>query len=155
MAERTEADIAISADPAAIMAVVADTVHYPDWCPGVRAAEIEELFPDGKPLDVQMVFDSGPIKDTHRYRYDSWTDTEVRWHPRVSKVTSSHGCSVPKSEGSSSNRHPHRRRPQQIPVRLRHLGEVVVLAHSVGGFRLVGFGSRQATAPVRPFQLPR
>ena len=27
-----------------------------------------------------MVFDSGPIHDTHVYRYDSWGDREVRWH---------------------------------------------------------------------------
>ena len=104
MAERTEADIAISAKPAAIMAVIADTAHYPDWCPGVRSAEVESSFPDGNPQDVQMVFDSGPINDTHRYRYDSWSETEVRWHllqgSTVTSLTGIYEC-TPGPDGTT------------------------------------------------------
>lgn len=80
MAERTESEIEIAADPAAIMAVIADIGSYPNWCPGVRSAWVVAQYPDLRPRDVEMVFDSGPIQDTHRYRYDQWSDREVRWH---------------------------------------------------------------------------
>jgi ribosome-associated toxin RatA of RatAB toxin-antitoxin module len=80
MAERTESQIEIAADPAAIMAVIADIADYPRWCPGVRSASVQDLYPDARPRDVQMVFESGPIQDTHTYRYDTWGDLEVDWH---------------------------------------------------------------------------
>lgn len=80
MSERTEAEILISATPAAIMATIADIPSYPAWCPGVEVAVILDSYPDGRPREVEMVFDSGPIRDTHHYRYDSWSDREVRWH---------------------------------------------------------------------------
>ncbi len=80
MAERTESQIEIGADPATIMAVIADISTYPQWCPGVRSAWVDAAYPDTRPRDVEMIFDSGPIQDTHRYRYDSWSDREVRWH---------------------------------------------------------------------------
>lgn len=80
MSERTEAEVEIAATPAVIMATIADIDHYPAWCPGVRTARVLEVFPDGRPRQVEMVLDSGPIQDTHVYRYDTWGDREVRWH---------------------------------------------------------------------------
>lgn len=80
MAERTQAELEIAAPPAIIMSVIADIAQYPSWCPGVRAAQVLHEFPDGRPREVEMIFDSGPIQDTHTYRYDSWGDREVRWH---------------------------------------------------------------------------
>ncbi len=80
MAERTESQVEIAADPAEIMAVIADITAYPQWCPGVQSAWVEAAYPDARPRDVEMIFDSGPIQDTHRYRYDAWSDREVRWH---------------------------------------------------------------------------
>jgi len=80
MSERTESEIEIAATPAVIMSVIADLAMYPQWCPGVKSCEVLATFPDGRPKDVEMVFDSGPIQDTHQYRYDSWSDREVRWH---------------------------------------------------------------------------
>ncbi len=80
MAERTQAELEIAAPPAAIMATIADIGCYPQWCPGVSSARVLAEYPDGRPREVEMVFDSGPIQDTHVYRYDSWGDREVRWH---------------------------------------------------------------------------
>lgn len=80
MSERTESEIEIAATPAAIMAVIAELPMYPLWCPGVKSAQVLEAFADGRPREVEMIFNSGPIQDTHRYRYDSWSDREVRWH---------------------------------------------------------------------------
>lgn len=80
MSERTESEVEILAAPARIMGVIADIPNYPLWCPGVRSAVIVESYPDARPREVEMVFDSGPIQDTHVYRYDSWSDREVRWH---------------------------------------------------------------------------
>lgn len=80
MAERTQAELEIAATPARIMATIADIDSYPQWCPGVSTARVLVEFPDGRPREVEMVFDSGPIQDRHVYRYDSWGDREVRWH---------------------------------------------------------------------------
>jgi Polyketide cyclase / dehydrase and lipid transport len=80
MAERTESELEIHADPSLILAVIADIGAYPHWCPGVQSAWVIDEFPDGRPRDVEMIFDSGPIQDTHRYRYDSWSDRDVKWH---------------------------------------------------------------------------
>mgnify|MGYP001216172463 CR=1 FL=1 len=80
MAERTQAELEIGAPPAVIMATIADIDSYPHWCPGVSSARVLDTYPDGRPREVEMIFDSGPIQDTHRYRYDSWADREVRWH---------------------------------------------------------------------------
>ncbi len=80
MAEQTGAELEISAPPAVIMDTIADIDDYPQWCPGVRTAQVLDRFPGGRPREVEMVFDSGPIQDTHVYRYDSWADREVRWH---------------------------------------------------------------------------
>lgn len=68
------------ATPAVIMDAIADIDTYPSWCPGVRSARVLKSYPDGRPREAEMVFDSGPIRDTHVYRYDSWADREVRWH---------------------------------------------------------------------------
>lgn len=80
MAEQTGAEVEISAPPAVIMDTIADIDHYPLWCPGVRTSRVLASFPGGRPREVEMVFDSGPIQDTHVYRYDSWGDRQVRWH---------------------------------------------------------------------------
>jgi hypothetical protein len=80
MAERTESQIEIAADPGVILAVIADIPAYPQWCPGVQSAWVHDSYGDSRPRDVEMIFDSGPIQDTHRYRYDEWSDREVRWH---------------------------------------------------------------------------
>jgi len=80
MAERTQAELEIAATPARIMATIADIDQYPTWCPGVSSARVLAEFPDGRPREVEMIFDSGPIHDTHVYRYDLWGDREVRWH---------------------------------------------------------------------------
>lgn len=80
MSERTESEIMIAATPAEIMAVIADLKSYPQWCPGVKYTEVLQHYADGRPLVVEMTFDSGPIQDSHVYRYDSWSDREVRWH---------------------------------------------------------------------------
>ena len=102
MPESTEAEIEIAATPERIVAVIADIGEYPQWCPGVKTARVETVLPDGLPEDVELVLDSGPIKDTHRYRYDLWSDSEVRWHllsgQTVSDLIGSYRC-APSSSG--------------------------------------------------------
>ncbi len=96
MPESTEAEIEIAATPERIMAVIADIPEYPQWCPGVQTAQVTSTLADGLPQDVDFVFNSGPIKDAHSYRYDSWTATEVRWHllsgQTVSELVGSYRC---------------------------------------------------------------
>ena len=58
------------------MATIADIDRVSDLVPGVSSARVLAEFPDGRPREVEMIFDSGPIHDTHVYRYDLWGDRE-------------------------------------------------------------------------------
>jgi ribosome-associated toxin RatA of RatAB toxin-antitoxin module len=79
MHEETEAEIVIKARADDIMGVIADLPAYPQWCPGVRSATVLQAFENGRPKEVEMVLDSGPIHDTLSYVYD-WSDkNSVQW----------------------------------------------------------------------------
>ena len=77
MAEQTTSSIVISAEPAEVMAVIADFESYPVWAQGVKKAEPVD---DGKrPEQVYFELDASPIKDAYTLAYD-WSDDEsVAW----------------------------------------------------------------------------
>lgn len=79
MADRTSSTITVAADPAAVMAVIADFGAYPDWATGVRAAEVVEAGPDGRPRLVRFVLDAGMIRDSYVLAYEWDSTTAVRW----------------------------------------------------------------------------
>ncbi|HET8969808.1 MAG TPA: SRPBCC family protein [Candidatus Nanopelagicales bacterium] len=79
MADRTESSIVIDAEPAAVMAVVADLTAYPQWSDGVKSVEVLTEYEDGRPADARFVLESGPIKDTYELEYDWHDDDEVSW----------------------------------------------------------------------------
>lgn len=139
MPESTEAEIEIAATPERIMAVIADIPEYPQWCPGVRTAQVDSARADGLPADVELVFDSGPIKDTHRYQYDSWSATEVHWHllsgQTVSELTGSYQC-VAANDGSTTV---HYRLAMKLTVpiigALRRRAEKVIVRTALQGLK--------------------
>lgn len=79
MADQTESSIVIDADPAAIMAVIADLPSYPEWSDGISEVTVlsEE---DGRPRTARFHLESGPVKDTYDLEYEWEGDRSVRWH---------------------------------------------------------------------------
>ena len=79
MADRTESSIVIAAEPAQVMAVIADIASYPEWSDGVKSVEILTEYEDGRPGDARFVVDAGAIKDTYELEYDWNGDESVSW----------------------------------------------------------------------------
>jgi ribosome-associated toxin RatA of RatAB toxin-antitoxin module len=81
MAEQTTSSIVIAADPATVMAVIADFPSYPVWAQGVQKAE-PASGPDGvagRPQRVYFELDAGPIKDAYTLGYVWHGDEAVTW----------------------------------------------------------------------------
>ena len=85
MAQQTESSIVIDASAAQVMEVIADLGPYPEWA-GVKATRVLATFPDGRPKEVEMTIDSGPIKDTYSIRYQWHGDRRVNWQLTESTV---------------------------------------------------------------------
>jgi hypothetical protein len=79
VAEQTTSSIVISADPAAVMAVIADFEAYPLWAQGVKKAEPVKPGADGRPDQVFFELDASPIKDAYTLAYDWSGDESVAW----------------------------------------------------------------------------
>ena len=79
MTEQSTQSIVIDADPASIMAVIADFDHYPAWAGSVKKAEVLESSPDGRARRVAFSLDAGVVRDEYELAY-TWTgDTLVEW----------------------------------------------------------------------------
>jgi ribosome-associated toxin RatA of RatAB toxin-antitoxin module len=79
MADQTAASILIAADPAAVMAVIADFDNYPAWANGVKSAQVLSSNQDGRAREVAFVLEAAPIKDEYTLAYDWDDDTQVSW----------------------------------------------------------------------------
>ena len=79
MAEQTTSSIVISAEPEAVMAVIADFESYPVWAQGVKKAEPVEEQSDGRAEQVYFELDASPIKDAYTLQYDWHGDSSVHW----------------------------------------------------------------------------
>ncbi|RAY13108.1 cyclase [Actinomadura craniellae] len=94
MADRTSSSITIHAKRDEVMAVIADLENYPVWAGGIRAVEVLEAGPDGRPARARLTIDAGPIRDTYGLVYH-WEpdDTGVRWElvEKGNVVTALHG----------------------------------------------------------------
>src|SRR6476469_82553 len=89
MAQQTTSSIVISADPAAVMAVISDFESYPVWAQGVKKAETVEPGADGRAEQVYFELDASPIRDTYTLAYDWHGDASVTWtlaHGRMLKA---------------------------------------------------------------------
>lgn len=80
MAERASESISIAADKAAVMDVIADFDHYPEWSRDLKQVEVVEDGPDGRAKQVHFVLDAGVIKDDYVLEYDWQGDDKVEWH---------------------------------------------------------------------------
>lgn len=87
VADETMSSVTIEADPADIMAVIADFDEYPNWADAVKETEVVESFEaDGRASKVRFVLNAGPIKDDYTLSYTWDGDREVRWTLVEAKV---------------------------------------------------------------------
>ena len=89
MAELTTSSIEIAAEPAAVMAVIADFDAYPQWAKGVKSAEVLTEYDDGRAGEVAFVLDAAPIKDEYTLSYDWDGDRQVTWSLVTAKMLKS------------------------------------------------------------------
>lgn len=79
MAEQTTSSIVVNAEPAAVMAVIADFDAYPQWAQGVKKAEVVRGGAAGRADQVYFELDASPIKDQYTLVYDWDGDRSVTW----------------------------------------------------------------------------
>ena len=77
MADQTTSSILIAADPASIMAVIADFEHYPEWVDSMKSAEVL-TWSGENPQTVRMVLDHNLVKDDYVLAYE-WQPAKVSW----------------------------------------------------------------------------
>ncbi|MBY9073775.1 SRPBCC family protein [Nocardioides sp. WL0053] len=80
MAEQTTSSIVINAEPASVMAVIADFPAYPQWVQGVKVADVVVDGPEGRAEQVYFELDASPIKDQYTLGYDWHGHHAVRWN---------------------------------------------------------------------------
>ena len=79
MADQASSTITIDADAAAVMAVIADFEHYPEWSGYIKTAEVVTTESDGRAKEVHFVLDAGVVKDDYVLGYDWDGDQQVKW----------------------------------------------------------------------------
>jgi hypothetical protein len=104
MADRTSSAIAVAADRASVMAVIADFGAYPEWATGVRGTEVLEAARDGRPRRVRFRVDAGVIRDSYVLAYEWDGDAAVRWQlaEAGSMVTDMSGAYLLTDDGGST-----------------------------------------------------
>ncbi|MBE1578581.1 SRPBCC family protein [Amycolatopsis roodepoortensis] len=81
MAEQSTQSIEVDAEPARVMAVIADFPAYPEWAKAVRETEVLAEDDNGRAKQVKLTLDAGPIKDVYTLEYDWDADGHgVSWH---------------------------------------------------------------------------
>ncbi|AHH95357.1 SRPBCC family protein [Kutzneria viridogrisea] len=80
MADESTQSIVIDAEPARIMAVIADFAAYPEWANGVKSTEVLSADGDGRAEQVRFQLDQGPVKDEYTLAYTWAADgRSVTW----------------------------------------------------------------------------
>jgi hypothetical protein len=79
MPDESTQSITIDADPAQIMAVIADFANYPLWTGSVKQAVVLEDGTDGRARRVAFSLDAGIVRDQYELVY-VWTgESKVEW----------------------------------------------------------------------------
>lgn len=80
MADESTQSITIDAPSARIMDVIADFDSYPEWAQAIKSTEVLERFEHGRPKQVRLTVDAGPVKDEYTLEYDWSADgSSVSW----------------------------------------------------------------------------
>jgi ribosome-associated toxin RatA of RatAB toxin-antitoxin module len=81
MAEQSTQSIEVDASPEQVMVVIADFPTYPEWAKAVRETDVLARDESGRPKQVRLTLDAGPIKDVYTLEYDWDADgLAVSWH---------------------------------------------------------------------------
>lgn len=138
MAEQTHSSIVIAADPADIMAVIADVEAYPDWISGVDAATAHAVDDAGRPLEATFHGNLGLVKDSYTVAYD-WGDTEVSWWlTRGEALKDLHGTYLCADQGDGTTQVEYRLEVElAVPVvsMLRRRGEKIIVDSALKGLK--------------------
>jgi hypothetical protein len=86
--DSSQASIVIDADPATVMAVIADFDRYPEWA-GVKTTQVLSTFPDGRAQEVNLTIDAGIVKDDYVLAYTWDRDVTCSWTQVRSKMMKS------------------------------------------------------------------
>jgi ribosome-associated toxin RatA of RatAB toxin-antitoxin module len=80
MADQSTQSITIHAEPASVMAVIADFDNYPVWTGSVKKAEVLETDADGRARRVAFTLDAGVVRDQYENEYEWRGDNRVDWN---------------------------------------------------------------------------
>jgi carbon monoxide dehydrogenase subunit G len=80
VADQSTQSIFIDADPADVMAVIADFDNYPVWAGSVKKAEVLATGADGRARRVAFTLDAGPVRDQYELEYTWDGDQRVEWN---------------------------------------------------------------------------
>ncbi len=69
MPDLSTQSIVIHAEPARVMAVIADFTSYPDWTGAIKKVEITDPGTPGRARQVKYAMDAGLLKDTYELAY--------------------------------------------------------------------------------------
>ncbi|MEJ7628767.1 MAG: SRPBCC family protein [Nocardioidaceae bacterium] len=138
MADQTTSSIAIAAEPASIMAVIADFDSYPTWAKGVQSTEVLSELDDGRAHEVAFVLDAGAIKDEYTLTYDWDGDERVAWSLVKAKMLKSMEGAYLLSPGSGSTEVTYQLQVDlAIPMigMLKRKGEKVIIDTALKGLK--------------------
>jgi ribosome-associated toxin RatA of RatAB toxin-antitoxin module len=79
MADQSTQSIIVNAQPAVVMAVIADFDAYPKWAGSVKSAIVTKRGADGMPEQVAFRLDAGAIRDEYELAYVWDGDQSVSW----------------------------------------------------------------------------
>ncbi len=81
MADESTQSIVINAEPAAIMAVIADFASYPQWAASVKSCEVIEPGSGAEQRAKRVAFaiDASVFRDKYELEYQWSGDTKVEW----------------------------------------------------------------------------
>jgi len=100
MPDASTQSITIDADPAHVMAVIADFANYPEWTGSVKKAEVLEVGPDGRPSRVAFTLDAGIVRDEYELEYVWSGDERVEWDlSRGQMMRAQHGSYTLRPDG--------------------------------------------------------
>lgn len=101
MPDESTQSITIDADPADVMAVIADFANYPNWTGSVKKAEVLDVGPDGRACRVAFTLDAGIVRDEYELAYIWSGDTRVEWQLNEGQMMrAQHGSYELRAEGT-------------------------------------------------------
>lgn len=138
MADQTTSTILIEADPASVMAVIADFDSYPTWAKGVKSADVLTEYDDGRAGEVAFVLDAAPIRDEYTLSYEWEGDEQVTWTLVTAKMLKSmEGAYLLKPKGDQTEVTYQLKVDLSIPMigMLKRKGERVIIDTALKGLK--------------------